>query len=154
MQYTRGFQHYLSKKKLKKTDQRFLILEEIFSRHDHFQIKEILSAFRKKKISVSRATLYRTLQHLVASGMVRSIEGDKGQSLYEHCYGHPHHDHLLCVKCGNIFEFQSSTLEEIQERICREKGFQPLRHSHQIQGVCASCQNQMALSDLWKKKRK
>ncbi|MEW5805943.1 MAG: transcriptional repressor [Acidobacteriota bacterium] len=153
MHHISSFKNYLSGKNLKKTGQRFQILHEIFSRHSHFKVSELLAGFRKRKIKVSRATIYRTLQHLIASGMVRSVEAEKGWSYYEHCHGHPHHDHLLCLECGSVFEFRSGKLEEIQEKICLEMGFLPLRHSHEIQGICEKCRTRDATSMTIRKSR-
>jgi len=55
---------------------------------------------------------------------------------YEHKYGHRHHDHLVCVECGSFIEVFDERIEELQDKLCRNKGFLPHRHKMEIYGVC------------------
>ena len=88
---------------------------------------------------MSRATLYRTLPHLVDAGLVHKIEMAEGQARYEPMFGRHHHDHLVCLECGRIIEFENRDIERLQEEICRRKKFIMTGHTHQIRGTCEIC---------------
>src|SRR5881396_226752 len=88
---------------------------------------------------VSRATLYRNLPRLVDSGLIHKVEMARGQARYELMLGRHHHDHMICLGCGTILEFESPEVERIQEVVCRRKKFVMTGHSHQIRGYCESC---------------
>ena len=96
-------------------------------------------------LGVSRATLYRTLARLVEAGLVHKIEMAKGQARYEVMVGRHQHDHMICLACGRIVEFESREIERLQEEICRRKGFAMTGHMHQIRGRCSACRNLAAV---------
>jgi Fur family ferric uptake transcriptional regulator len=56
--------------------------------------------------------------------------------------GRHHHDHMICLVCGRIIEFESREIERLQDEICRRKGFRMTGHMHQIRGRCRSCADQ------------
>ena len=53
---------------------------------------------------------------------------------------HAHHDHLVCLECGKIIEFNSELIEDTQNKIAMEYGFKVLHHRHELYGQCADCQ--------------
>ncbi len=134
------FRDFLNRKDLKKTKERDIILEAVFDTHDHFDAEELLILFRQKKIPVSRATIYRTLDLLVECRLVKKISFGEAHFRYEHIFGHEHHDHLICNQCGQIIEFYNKDLEELQKKICRQYDFKEQDHSLRIFGLCKSCQ--------------
>jgi Fur family ferric uptake transcriptional regulator len=134
------FAEYLSSKGLKFTLQRRLVLEEVFSRHGHFEVDDIVLGLKQKGKKVSRASVYRTLPLLTQSGLLREVHSNEKHSHYEHVFGHNHHDHLICVKCGRIFEVEDSQLEEMQDIICNRLSFKPISHKLEITGLCKECQ--------------
>jgi len=136
------FQKLLAERSLKWTPERKAILEEVFASHDHFEADDLLFRLKKKNIRVSRATIYRTLELLVKCRLVRKISFGEDHTHYEHIYGHKHHDHLVCLKCGTILEFNNPTIEEIQEQICRDYDFEPDSHCLQIFGHCTKCRTE------------
>lgn len=133
------FIEYLVSLGLKLTWQRRLVLEEVFRRHGHFEADDIVLGLRQRGTRVSRASVYRTLPLLTASGLLREVHSGEKHSHYEHIFGHNHHDHLICIKCGRIVEVEDSELEEIQERLCSELGFKPISHKLEITGLCREC---------------
>jgi len=133
------FSEFLSRNRLRLTQERRTILDEMLQIHGHFDADSLLVHFRRKGRTVSRATLYRTLARLVEAGLVHKIEMAEGQAQYEVIFGRHHHDHMICLECGHIVEFESREIERIQEVICRRKGFRMTGHMHQIRGRCASC---------------
>jgi Fur family ferric uptake transcriptional regulator len=134
------FRDYLAGQNLKMTAERYQILEEVFSSPEHFGADELHLRFMNKKIQVSRATIYRTLDHLVMSGLVRRVYLDQKKAFYEHVYGRKHHEHMICLSCSKVIEFSDDPLERRQDKVCRQHEFKPLRHSLRIVGLCSKCQ--------------
>jgi Fur family transcriptional regulator, ferric uptake regulator len=133
------FSEFLATRRLRLTRERRAILEELLQVRGHFDVDSLLAHFRRKGRAVSRATLYRTLARLVESGLVHKIEMAEGQARYEIMIGRHHHDHMICLACGAIVEFESREIERLQEEICRRKGFRMTGHMHQIRGLCSTC---------------
>lgn len=139
------FTGYLGARSLKMTRERRLILDEIFTLNGHFGADDLYLQLVRKKVAVSRATVYRTLDHLVASGLVQKVyvsDVAQRKALYERAHGRRHHEHMHCISCDRIFEFTDDPLEERQAEVCRKLGFKPLRHSLRIEGICGDCQKQ------------
>jgi Fur family ferric uptake transcriptional regulator len=134
------FREYLASrpKPQRFTDQQRELLEHIFARHSHFDPEQLIEALRDAKKRVSRATVYRTLSKLVDAGLLRRIELG-GRTVYDHDYGYPAHDHLVCEQCGSMTEFQSEELEALLERVASENQFRAAGHTLVIRGVCAAC---------------
>jgi Fur family ferric uptake transcriptional regulator len=133
------FQEYLLQQGLKLTSERTALLREIFSTHYHFEADELLFKMKDKSVKISRATVYRTLELLVKSNMVRRVHLGEDHYHYEHVSGNSHHDHLICTVCGGVIEFHDELLEQRQREICEKKKFTPTFHNLQILGVCDSC---------------
>ena len=133
------FQEFLQQQGLKLTSERIALVREIFSTHYHFEADELLFKMKEKAVKISRATVYRTLELLVKSGMVRRVHLGEDHDHYEHVTGNSHHDHLICTTCGGVIEFHDEELEQRQLAICAKKKFTPTFHNLQILGVCDSC---------------
>lgn len=133
------FQDFLQQQGLKLTSERSALLREIFATHYHFEADELLARMKDKGVKISRATVYRTLELLVKSGMVRRVHLGEDHYHYEHVSGNSHHDHLICTTCGGVIEFHDELLEQRQREICEKKRFTPTFHNLQILGVCGSC---------------
>ena len=133
------FQDFLQQQGLKLTSERTALIREIFSTHYHFEADELLFKMKQKNVKISRATVYRTLELLVKSGLVRRVHLGEDHYHYEHVSGNSHHDHLICTTCGGVIEFHDEALEQRQLEICEKKKFTPTFHNLQILGVCDSC---------------
>jgi Fur family ferric uptake transcriptional regulator len=126
---------YIQDRRLNTTAQREAIVEQFLRTRDHVSIDELLTKVRKRQPKVGYATVYRTLKLLVDSGLAVERQFGDGQARYE-VVG-DHHDHLICVKCGLILEFEDDEIERLQERIAqRMGGFTVLRHRHELYGLC------------------
>jgi Fur family ferric uptake transcriptional regulator len=126
---------YIQDKRLNVTAQREAIVEQFLRTRDHVSIDELLSKVRKRQPKVGYATVYRTLKLLVDSGLAVERQFGDGQARFE-VVG-DHHDHLICVKCGLILEFEDDEIERLQEKIAERLGsFTVLRHRHELYGVC------------------
>jgi len=118
---------------LRYTQQRQIIWDEIRNSSKHRDAEEIYLKIKKKnKIKVSRATVYRTIDVLVKNNLVRKMELGDGRALYEHKFEEEHHDHMICVETGKITEFYNEKLEELQEEIVKDQGYELVRHVHQL----------------------
>lgn len=133
------FRDFLSSKRLKLTKERQRILDEVFAFHHHFDSEELLANMKRKRIKVSKASIYRTLPLLVESGLIEQVEKNDKHAHYEHTFGHGHHDHLICLKCGKVIEVYSQKLEAIQNELCRERCFSGITHTLEIKGYCRAC---------------
>ncbi len=133
------FRSYLTSKGLRFTRERKEILAEVMRIHGHFEVEDIFSRLRKKKVDISRASIYRSLPLFLDSGIVRKTPCDVMSARYEHVLGHEHHDHMICVKCGRVIEFKKDGIEKLQEEAVREHGFKMLGHRLIISGLCKDC---------------
>jgi Fur family ferric uptake transcriptional regulator len=133
------FQGFLRDQGLKLTAERTALVREIFAIHYHFEADELLFKMKEKSVKISRATVYRTLELLVKSGLVRRVHLGEDHYHYEHVTGDSHHDHLICTTCGAVIEFNDEQLERRQVEICEKKKFTPTFHNLQILGLCDAC---------------
>jgi len=122
------------------TRQKRLIVEQIFSHHDHFDVNELLDHLQQvlSRREISRPTVYRTLAELAEGGILRKMTLG-GRTVYEHDYGYPSHDHLFCQRCHNLIEFYSPQLERICNSAAKEHNFQVLGHRLMVHGLCDKC---------------
>jgi Fur family ferric uptake transcriptional regulator len=133
------FSGFLQQQGLKLTSEREALVREIFSTHYHFEADELLFKMKQNSVKISRATVYRTLELLVKSGLVRRVHLGEDHYHYEHVSGNSHHDHLVCTTCGAVIEFHDEELERRQREICERKKFTPTFHNLQILGLCDAC---------------
>ncbi|MEM9657327.1 MAG: Fur family transcriptional regulator [Planctomycetota bacterium] len=134
------FAEYLQSRGKRITEQRRVLVDHVFQSHDHFDAEELIIDLSKRNEGrrVSRPTVYRTLNELVESGLLRRFTLG-GRAVYEHDYGYPAHDHLHCTVCDQLIEFQSDELREIREAVAREHRFRVTGHRLIITGVCEQC---------------
>jgi Fur family ferric uptake transcriptional regulator len=139
------FCDFLKKESFKLTPQRMRIAETVFATHKHFTAEELYELVKKREPLVGRVTVYRTLEHLVQSGMVEELSIQKGVATYEHVTGHAHHDHLICTHCGKITELSSERLEKVKEEESRAAGWEPESHALKVYGLCPDCRGAKAV---------
>lgn len=134
------FEEYLQSRGMRNTGQRRILLEEVFSYHDHFDADDLIEKLPRKGEAgyVSRPTVYRTLKEFVEAGLLSEFKLE-GRSVYEHDYGYPDHDHLYCTECQTLIEFDSEEIRAIREMVARSHNFQAASHKFIISGICESC---------------
>ena len=133
-------QSYLTQKGLKQTRQREVIASTFFKTKKHIRIEELLQEVRKVEPSIGYVTVYRTLLLLKDCGLAHQRHFGEGQSLFENAG--EHHDHMICIKCGKIVEFEDDRIEKLQEETCKKFNFKMVSHRHEIYGACSSCQEE------------
>ncbi len=141
--FLQEFKNILKNEKLKFTKQREAIFKTIYETDCHFTPEDLYLLIKDKfpncKIGIS--TVYRTLNLLESNQFVSSISfGIQGKK-YEFS-SKPHHDHLICIKCGKIVEFEDETIEKLQEKIAKMRGFKMTDHIMQLYGICNECQKE------------
>lgn len=130
---------FISQKGLRHTSQREVILEIFLSVEKHLSAEELYKIAKKKYPDMGYVTVYRTMKLLEEAGLCNEVDFGDGVSRFEHKYGHEHHDHLVCVKCGRCLEVIKPAIEKLQDTLAKENRFIPLKHKLQIFGVCSKC---------------
>lgn len=124
-------------KGLRQTNQRNLIAEEIFSTDEHFTADDLLDRLRSKPGKSSRATVYRTLSLLVEADLLHEIDLGDGMVTYDPNFNdRPSHNHLICIDCGQIEEFEDSHLDTLNDCLSRRLGFKAVKQTLKIEACC------------------
>ena len=128
---------FIRRKGLRRTTQRDAVITSAFSKDEHFTAEELYERVRKKHPDVSRATVYRTLLLLVEADLLRAIDLGENQTTYDpNFHGKPSHNHLLCIDCGRVVEFEDAHIDLLNDCVTRRLGFKPLRQTLKIEGSC------------------
>jgi Fur family ferric uptake transcriptional regulator len=128
---------HLSSYGLRRTRQRDVIVEAAFATDDHFNADELLDKTRKLDRTISRATIYRTLQLLVECGLLREVDLGRDQTFYDPNFlDKPQHNHLICLDCDRVVEFEDENAALLHDCITRRLGFQPQMKSMRIEAKC------------------
>lgn len=135
----RKLRKYLALRGLRCTVERLAILKTVWEHRRHQSAEEIAQELSSVPLYVSRATVYRTLDLLVETGLLACSSLGEGHRHYE--VRADHHDHLICRFCGRIIEILSPELERLQNSICKESDFEAVSHTLEIIGYCSRCRN-------------
>jgi Fur family ferric uptake transcriptional regulator len=133
------FINYLQERKLKLTPHRQLILDTFLGDEGHRSVEDIYHVVREKDPRVGYTTVYRTMKLLADCGLAREIDLADGITRYEHLYNHQHHDHMICMQCGQSIEFYDPEIEALQDDASENLGFKVVDHKLQIYGLCRDC---------------
>lgn len=141
LEHFRSLLHeHMVRRGLRTTDQRKLIVETFFQAPNHISIEELLAQVRQQDPRVGYATVYRTLKLLTECGVAFERKFGDGLTRYELADEASHHDHLICLECGKIIEFEEERIEQLQEEIATRHGFLLRSHKHEMYGTCTDCQ--------------
>ena len=134
------FREYLRDHNLPVTAQRMAIAEVVLGAQGHLSAEDVERELAVRGAAVGTATVYRTLEVLVRSGLVVARDFGEGFRRYEPARDEPHHEHLICDVCGRVVEFRDERLERMTMLIADAHGFARRRHRLVIEGVCPDCQ--------------
>jgi Fur family ferric uptake transcriptional regulator len=134
------FRRYLSDHSLPATNQRLAIADALFTAGDHVSADDLATRVAKQGVAVGTATVYRTLDLLVKSGLVREHDFGEGFKRYEPLPGGQAHEHCICQSCGKVMEFSNERLERMIALLAEEVAFRPHHHRLEIYGLCRECQ--------------
>ena len=134
---TEKFREYLVTRGQRLTQERRITVEEVFADHEHFDVETLVErlAARSDGRRVSRSSVYRHVAAMEEAGLIRKVARQDDRDLYEHAYGYPHHDHLICRETGELIEFRSPELAAILERVAAEHGFRVEGHRLEVYGL-------------------
>ncbi len=142
---------YVASQGLRQTNQRNEIVSVIYSETEHFTVEDLFDRLRGQGIKASRATVYRTLKLLVEAEMLVEIDlGDDLTTYDPNFMENPVHNHLVCIDCGKVTEFEDSHLETLNDCLTRRLGFRAVKKSLRIEACCeklrasGSCPNLIA----------
>lgn len=128
---------FFKAKKLKQSEVRERIISVVLKEAGHFRISDIVKKVSKGRKKFGAATVYRTVNMLVEAAVLNQVlTGEDGETIYE-VANENHHDHIVCLDCGKIFEFHSDKIEEQQNAIADSLGFRPRSHRHVIYANCS-----------------
>jgi Fur family ferric uptake transcriptional regulator len=139
--YLHLFRRYLRQQGLPVTQQREVVADVVFTSTEHLSVEDIEARLKDRGERIGKATIYRTMEILVRSGLVEDHDFGDGFKRYEHLFGaQPLHHHLVCTHCRKVTEFRSPEVERVEAEVSRQYGFLPSRHRLEIHGLCADCQ--------------
>ncbi len=139
------FSGHLERGGLRRTPERFAILEEIYRRSDHFDAEALYIHMKNRNYRVSRATVYNTLELLVSCDLVKKHQFGKNLAQYEKSFGYKQHDHAICGNCGKVVEFCDPRVQQIKDMVGELLNFQITHHSLNLYGICGSCRKEIEM---------
>ena len=151
MKGSEGFKHialkrfevFLDLHSYRKTSERFAVLEELYALDRHIDVESLFVVMRNKEHSISRATIYNTLDLLVKCGLAVKHQFKEQNALYEQALVYQHHDHLVCNDCDIIKEFTDSRIDDIRKNVNTDLKTEIKNHSLVFYGDCQipDCEN-------------
>jgi Fur family ferric uptake transcriptional regulator len=129
------FRRFLKRQGLKFTPERATILHSVLGKADVFEAEQLLFEMRSAGHRVSKATIYRTLKHLLDAGIITEVLIDSKQAHYQLSFGRETQGHLVCVETGRIIEFTAPELTKVRDRVCQEHGYDPVSYRFVVYGV-------------------
>jgi Fur family ferric uptake transcriptional regulator len=127
---------YMLRRGFRSTDQRRHIVETFFSGPAHVSIEELLTRVRQSDSRIGYATVYRTLKMLSDAGVAVERHFEDGHVRFEMSDEERHHDHIICLDCGHIEEFQEAVIEQLQRDVAQRCGFELSHHRHELYCFC------------------
>ena len=131
--------NHLKKKNLKKTDQRFQILDIFLTTTGHSTAYELHALIRKHHPDIGFSTVYRTMKLFTECGIANEVNFGDGKARFEKAFRRGNHGHLICIKCGKTEEFTSQAIENVQKQIVNKYGYKPQGFRFEIYGLCKKC---------------
>lgn len=135
----KDFKHIIRQMGLKVTQQRLVILEALAEGRVHVTAQEVFEVVNDKFSEMGFATVYRFLRKLTENSFVTEVRMGGLPARYE-LTPKRHHDHLTCIKCGKIVEFENNDIEKLQEQVAKKFGFTLTNHVLELYGKCRDCQ--------------
>lgn len=134
-----GLNAYLSRKQLKQTKQRRVVVSHFLQLDAHVDAEDLYESVRSQGHNIGLATIYRTLNLLKDAGLVEQQSFADGRAVYEVLKPGNHHDHLVCTDCGVIVEFENDEIEDLQNQVALKHGFVLTSHRLELYGRCGEC---------------
>lgn len=136
-----SFKRMIRQMGLKVTQQRLAILESLSGGRAHVTAQEVFETVNHRYPEIGFATVYRFLRKMAEQNMVTEVRMGGLPARYE-LTPRRHHDHLTCTKCGQIVEFESPSIEMLQEQVAKAHNFRLTHHVLELYGECPRCQSE------------
>lgn len=141
-----AFRRHLADHGLPVTQQRLAVAEAVFSSDAHLSAEDVAARVAARGQAIGTATVYRTLDLLVRSGLATEHDFGDGFKRYEPASGKEPHEHCICSSCGAVIEFSNDRLERMIALLAEEVEFRPDHHRLDVYGVCRTCQQSNPLA--------
>ncbi len=125
---------------LKVTQQRLAILKALSQGRAHVTAQEVYEMVHEEYSEIGFATVYRFLRKLTETGYVTEVRMGGLPARYE-LTPRKHHDHITCLDCGKIVEFENMEIERLQKEVAHSHGFTLSSHVLELYGKCQTCNN-------------
>lgn len=133
----------LDKLGYRNSSKRNAIINTFVTSKRHLNADELYDLVKKTHRRIGFVTVYRTLKLLAKCGFAREVDFKDGFTRYEiNDDPYMQHDHLICVKCGAVIEFEDSEIKNLKEQASKQAGFKPIFHRLEIFGICKQCQKE------------
>ncbi|MFZ5799076.1 MAG: Fur family transcriptional regulator, partial [Thermodesulfobacteriota bacterium] len=136
------FENFLVGHGLRLTNQRQLIAQTFFDEKGHISAEDLYRIVQKRAPAIGFTTVYRTLKLLTEAGIASGKNFGKASALFEATALAPHHDHLVCIRCGKIIEFVNEHIEQLQKSVAERHDFTMTDHNLEIYGICGECRKE------------
>lgn len=130
----------IRKNGLKNSKQREEIISVLYKSGTHLSPEEIASEIKTKDKTTSISSIYRILSFLEKENFITALEADKSGRRYE-IAAKDHHDHIICLHCGDIIEFVDPEIEKRQIKVASEHHAKLISHNMKLFVICQKCQN-------------
>ncbi|MDL2268413.1 transcriptional repressor [Desulfosarcina sp. OttesenSCG-928-G17] len=133
------FRNLFKQERITDFENRFAVMEAFMASDEHVTVADIAERLKAQGQPLEPRIIRDTLKLLCQYGFARKHRFDSGEIVYEHLHLYQHHDHLVCIRCRNIIEFEDPEIETLQVRAAERHGFYLLRHKMELYGLCAAC---------------
>lgn len=141
--FVQDFLDFMKRSGLNITSQRIAIAEAFFDLPGHHSLEEFYNIVAKRDSSIGQTTVYRTLKLLCEAKLANEIHFSDDITRYEIAKPTSHHDHLICLECGEIVEIFDRRIETLQNEIAEKHGYKLSGHVHNLYGYCTACRKTM-----------
>jgi len=138
-QEKKQFEKLFKKENLDNFEDRFKVLEAFLQTEKHLTSAELTQILNDNGHNLDNEFVRDTLKLMCNFGFARKSRFDNGVVRYEHFHLGQHHDHMICIKCKKIFEFEEDAIESLQVNIASKHGFHLLQHKMELYGICSKC---------------
>ena len=142
----KDFMDFMSHKGLNTTSQRRIIAKAFFDFPGHHSLEELYQHIINLDADIGQTTVYRTLKLLCDAGLANEIQFSDNITRYEVATPNEHHDHMVCLGCGQIVEICDPRIEKLQRELAEKHGFMLSGHLHNLYGLCHACQKERNIS--------